>query len=159
RLVGQGQRPAGSADQPLKVPGANNPRAVAVLIGISDYDSPDVPKMDFAVRDAQAVSRVLIDTLGYPTQNVLLPTKKDASSSRLKQLVQRQLKNLVVEGQWDVFFYYSGHGAPNANTKDAYLLPWDYEFGDEPNSVNAYAIEDLYADLAALKAKSVTVML
>jgi formylglycine-generating enzyme required for sulfatase activity len=146
-------------DQPLKVPGANNPQAVAVVIGIKDYQSPDVPDVDFAISDARSVRQVLIDTLGYREANIRLLTDNQATLSRLRTLIKAQLPNLVSAGQSDLFLYFSGHGAPSANTKEAHLLPWDYDFGDEPSALNAYGIKDLYADLAALKAKSVTVML
>src|SRR5439155_15211315 len=59
----------------------------------------------------------------------------------------------------DVFFYFSGHGEPNVQMKEAYLIPWDFDSQDEPTTDTAYSVKDLYADLAKLKARSVTVVL
>ena len=56
-----------------------------------------------------------------------------------------------------VFFYYSGHGAPDPETGKAYLVPWD---GD-PQFLKstAYPLENLYASLRKLKARRVVVAL
>ena len=56
-----------------------------------------------------------------------------------------------------LFVYYSGHGAPDVKTGDAYLVPWD---GD-PKFLKSTALPltKLYSDLAKTKAKRVIVAL
>ena len=56
-----------------------------------------------------------------------------------------------------VFIYYSGHGAPNPQTGDAYLVPYD---GD-PSFIDqtGYSLKRMYAALGKLPAKEVLVAL
>jgi hypothetical protein len=150
--------PVDDADQPIQT-SIQNPNAVAVVIGIGEYQNSDVPKVDFAVNDAEAVRRVLTQTLGYTESRVLVRTNSQASSGRMKPLIRQELKARVVAGQSDVFVYYSGHGAPNADTREGYLIPWDYDPQYIPSSDSAYSLKELYSDLAGLGARSVTVVL
>ena len=56
-----------------------------------------------------------------------------------------------------VIVYYSGHGATNSSHSETYLLPVDAEPYRE--ELGGYPLSTLYANLAALKAKSVLVLL
>ncbi len=51
--------------------------------------------------------------------------------------------------------YFAGYGATDAKTGQRYLMPWDADakFVDS----TGYAVKELYAKLAALKAKRITV--
>src|SRR5215831_5841886 len=154
---------ADDADQPIKT-SVQNPDALAVVIGITQYsDNDDIPPAGNAVNDAEAVARVVKETFGYAPKNVFELKNEQATSTRMKRAVRQQLAALVKPGKSDVFFYYSGHGMPNTQTKDGYLIPWDFDLdlrgGSDPTSETAYAIRDLYADLAKLNARSVTVIL
>jgi TonB family protein len=151
------------ADQPIKTT-VQNPNAVAVVIGIGQYqDRDDLPPAVNAVNDAEAVARVLKDTLGYAPKNIIALKNDLATAARMKRAVQQQLTALVQPGKSDVFFYYSGHGMPNTQTREGYLIPWDFDLdsrgGIDPTPGTAYRINDLYDDLKKLNAKSVTVML
>jgi uncharacterized caspase-like protein len=44
---------------------------VAVVVGISHYQNTDVPPIEYAIRDAEAVRRLLIQTLGYASSRVV----------------------------------------------------------------------------------------
>ena len=56
-----------------------------------------------------------------------------------------------------VFFYYSGHGAPDPKTGQAFLIPWD---GDPVFlQSTAYPVKKLHAQLSALKARRTIVAL
>jgi len=56
-----------------------------------------------------------------------------------------------------LWVYYSGHGAPDPQTGEAFLVPWD---GD-PQFLRstAYPLKNLYADLAKTRARRVIVAL
>ena len=56
-----------------------------------------------------------------------------------------------------MFIYYSGHGAPNTKTGDAYLVPYD---GD-PSFIEqtGYPLKKLYESLNKLQAKEIIVAL
>src|SRR5207249_4814128 len=74
----------------------------------------------------------------------------------IEKYVEGWLPNHVEE-DGSVFVYFSGHGAPNPTTGDAYLVPYD---GD-PTFVNTtgYPLKRLYEELAKLPAKEVVVVL
>lgn len=146
------------ADKPVTT-AFRNPEAVAAVIGISDYQDKDVPRVSYAINDAQAVQRVLTETLGYESSRVLMLTNNQASAGRLKQLMRQRLANLVKPGVSDVFVYYSGHGAPNVATREGYLIPFDFDSSYEPTDESAYSLQDLYTDLTNLGARNVTVVL
>ena len=139
-------------DQPTEK-GAPRPHDFALIVGIQDYQS--LPKADFAERDAQAVRRHL-EALGVPARNVVALTGSQATGTKLKSYLEEWLPRNV-QSESTLFFYYSGHGAPDPSTGDAYLVPWD---GDpEFLRSTALPLQRLYADLAKTKARRVVVAL
>ncbi len=153
------QQPAGKfleSDVDL-VPSVNMPprkQSYAVVVGIETYREK-LPKADFAVRDAELISRYLTSVLGYPEENVILRTNENASLTDLIKYFEDWLPNNV-ERDGSVFVYYSGHGAPNLTTGDAFLVPFD---GD-PTFVEStgYPLDRLYAALEKLPAKEIMVV-
>jgi thiol-disulfide isomerase/thioredoxin len=130
-----------------------NKNGIAVVIGNREY-SGDVPDVEFAVRDAEYVKEYLIQTLGYRPGNVFYVT--DATLSNMK-VAFNELKNAVKKGKSDVFVYYSGHGAPDPDSKQGYFVPVDAN----PNhiSISGYPVDDLYAILNQTGARSTTVVI
>jgi hypothetical protein len=129
--------------------------AYAIVIGIEQYREK-LPKADFADRDARLVGEYLTKVMGYPEENVVVRTNEKASLTDLIKYLETWLPNNA-EKDGAVFIYYSGHGAPNPKTGDAYLVPYD---GD-PSFVDStgYPLKRLYAALDKLPAKEVTVVL
>ena len=125
----------------------------AVVVGVEQY--ANVQEAKFAKRDAEAV-RAHLRGLGYPGQNIALLTDAQATGNKLKSYVESWLPRNVKAGS-TVVVYFAGNGAPDPETKQAYLLPWD---GD-PQFVTdtGYPLKRLYEKLGALKAKKVVVML
>jgi hypothetical protein len=62
--------------------------------------------------------------IDYQEENIVTLTNENATKGGLEKYLDQWLKN-VVEKNGTVFIYYSGHGAPNAVTGDAYLVPYD----------------------------------
>jgi uncharacterized caspase-like protein len=139
-------------DFPKKNGGAR-PDDFALVIGIEDYQN--VPKADYGARDAATVKRHL-EALGFPARNIIALTGQEATASKLKSYLEEWLPLNVKESS-TLFFYYSGHGAPDIKSGDAYLVPWD---GD-PKFLKSTALPltRLYADLSKTKAKRVIVAL
>jgi hypothetical protein len=133
----------------------HNKHAYAIVIGIENYRQK-LPKADFATQDARLVAGYLIKTMGYPEENVVMLLNDRASKSDFEKYFEKWLGNNVEKGS-TVFVYYSGHGAPNTKTGDAYLVPYD---GD-PTFIaeTGYSIARLYESLGKLKAKEITVVL
>jgi hypothetical protein len=125
----------------------------ALVIGVEKYEK--IPDARFAERDAEAVKRHLL-ALGFPQRNVISLTGQAATRGAIQGYVEEWLPKNVKPGS-TVFIYYSGHGAPEPTTGEAYLVPWD---GD-PRFLQstAYPIKQLYDHLGKLKAKSTIVAL
>ena len=142
-------------DLPADIRSARKKNAYAVVIGIEQYREK-LPKADFAERDAKLVGEYLTKVLGYPEENVIVRLNDRATRTDMVKYFEEWLKNNVEAGG-SVFIYYSGHGAPNNKTGEAYLVPYD---GD-PSFVDstAYPVKQLYVALDKLPAKDVTVVL
>lgn len=125
----------------------------ALVVGIEKYSS--IPDAAFAERDADAMRKHLL-ALGYPERNILYLTGEQATRSAIQKYIEIWLpKNVKTNSQ--LFFFFSGHGAPDPASKQAYLVPWD---GDPKFLENTgYPIAKLYKSLAALKARKVLVAL
>lgn len=138
-------------------PASPKPRehAYAIVVGIEQYQQK-LPKADFAAHDAEIVGQYLSQVLGYPEENVVVLLNERATKTGMEKYVEAWLPDHV-EKDDTVFVYFSGHGAPNAKTGKAYLVPYD---GD-PAFVEktSYPLDRLYEHLAMLPAREVVVML
>lgn len=132
-----------------------NDENFAVVIGIDKYR--DIAAgADYAERDARTMMLYLRDYLGFPEQNIKLLTGDRASRSDFAKVLELWLP-LQVTNESKVFVYYSGHGAPDPASQQAYLLPYD---GDpKALELTAYPTKRLYEKLSALPAKEVVVAL
>ena len=129
-----------------------NPNAVALVIGIEKYQN--VSPALYGGRDALAFKQYLIDLLGLNDANIILLTNERATLGGIRTAL-RKLENLITPGRSDVFVFYSGHGAPTVDSKQAFLIPYD---GD-PNypQDSGHSLMALYDRLSKLNANSVTV--
>ena len=138
----------------------NSPRTVAarpddyaLIVGIEGYRS--LPKAEFSENDAKSVKSYM-EALGVPPGNVIALLGQGASRADIAKYLEEWLPG-VVKPDSRVYFYYSGHGAPDPQTGTAYLVPYD---GD-PSFLKstAFPLSKIYADLSALPAKESVVML
>ncbi len=130
--------------------------AYAVIVGIEDYR--DLPKVDFAKRDAEMVKQYLTKALGYREQNVVMLLNERATRSQFSARFEKWLQKQVADHKGsEVFVYYGGHGAPDPNTNQAFLVPYDGDpaFLEE----TGYPLEHLYKVLGDLPAAQVTVVM
>lgn len=137
----------------------NNPDAVGLVVGITEYDSPEVPRVKYAGQGATRVREMLVKTLGYSEDNILprTPTQK-MTLGQMKTLVLNVLPEYITPGKSDVFIYIACHGVPLIDNDDVGLVPSDCD----PNFAtrdNSYALSDLYKDLNALNLMSLTLVL
>ena len=137
----------------LKSPMKKN--AYAIVIGIERYREK-LPTADFADRDAKLMGEYLTKVLGYPEENVVVRLNDKASRTDIEKYVENWLPNHVEKGD-SVFIYFSGHGAPNAKTGEAYLV----QFDGDPTFVETtgYPLKRLYENLDKLPAREVVVLL
>ncbi|MGV8057904.1 MAG: caspase domain-containing protein [Smithellaceae bacterium] len=132
-----------------------NKNAYAIVIGIEDYRQK-LPRADFAVSDARLMNEYLAKVMGYPEENIVTLTNDRAALGDFVKYFEKWLPNNVEKGG-TVFIYYSGHGAPNPKTGDAYLVPYD---GD-PLFIaeTGYPLKRMYAALGKLQAHEIIVAL
>lgn len=142
------------------LPARANPDGIAVIVGNRDY-GPGIPDVPFALNDAAAMKRFVIDVLGYREGNVIL--LRNASQAELFATFGNMANPRGKLWGWakpklsDVVVYYSGHGVPGQGGGRGYLLPVDAD-PDTPE-INGYPLDLLYRNLAAIGARSVTVYL
>ncbi|MBU0729796.1 MAG: caspase family protein [Proteobacteria bacterium] len=140
-----------------------NRLAVAVIIGNKNYKqaAKNVPDVDYAHNDADAMYKYVTETLGYREGNVML--MKDATQADFVATFgtasnpKGKLSDWIREDKSDVFIFYSGHGAPSLKDGSSFLLPVD----SDPMKVelNGYPLETFYANLAKLSTRKLTVVL
>ncbi len=100
----------------------------AVVIGVGDYASPDIPDLEFAPSDARAVRDFLESDAAGPFDEVLYLENERATGAAMREA----LFVFLQQADWDdlVVIYYAGHGAPDPGRPDnLYLLPTDAELG------------------------------
>ena len=138
-----------------------NKDAIAVVIGNKEYKKKEIPFVEYAINDASLMKEYLINTLGYSPDNILY--YENATQSDLYSLFgskdnyKGKLYNYVKESKSDVFIYYSGHGAPDIESRQGYFVPVDCD----PSLValNGYSLNTFYENLSKIKYKSLTVVI
>jgi len=133
---------------------------IAVIIGNRNYKGR-IHEVDFAHNDADAMKRFVLERLGYRDGNVI--DLRDASQAQMlavfgnAQTHEGKLFNWVKSGKSDVVVFYSGHGVPGVRDRRAYLLPVDSDA--DHAEITGIPIDTLFANLAKIPAKSMTVYL
>lgn len=135
--------------------------AVAVVIGAEEYKDKTIAPAPYASRDAEVMTEYFKKSLGI--KNTMTYTNEETTMMTLNSLFDSEigsLASIVTPGQTDLFVYYSGHGVPLPNQDgemEVFLIPYDVPKGGIARY--GYSLNKLYADLAGLRAKSVTVIL
>ena len=122
--------------------------AWAVVIGVERYREQLAPGT-FADNDAVAFAKTFEETLNVPASHIKVLRGDRAARADIASVIEKWLpKNArAKDGRVDVFF--SGHGAPDVDSGDAYLVPFDAD--PAYLKTRGYSIKQLYAALAALK--------
>lgn len=136
---------------PLAKHSAKN--TLALIIANENYKR--VSKVPFAFADGFTFSQYCTKAFGIPDNNVTFC--RDASLAEIYEAMDDLSRKAKVIGpQCEVIVYYAGHGLPDENTKDAYLLASD---ANPTNSRTWYKLSDFYSALNDLNASSVMVFL
>lgn len=140
-------------DQNIPTTGVSADNTFAVIIANENYAVET--QVEYAINDGRAFKEYCRKTLGLPDLNI------HYSENATKN-------NIVAEIDWiskvaeafgsdaKVIIYYAGHGIPDEQTGNAYLLPVD---GVGTNVKTGYALSILYEQLSALPASNVTVLM
>jgi len=138
-----------------------NPNAVAVVIGNKRYEEEGVPDVEYAENDARIIKEYLIKALGFKEENIIfISNAKKSDFERIfgtKGDYKGQLYNYVKPNESDVFVYYTGHGAPDPQSKKAYIVPVDCH--PDYVKLNGYSLDLFYENLSKIPARSITVVI
>ena len=98
--------------------------AYAIVVGISKYQNPEIPALQFANRDAQIFSEYLISAGGgsVPKENMIVLLDSAATSAALYNAVFWVTQRAKKTDKF--YFYFSGHGDMENVTmfNDGYLI-------------------------------------
>jgi hypothetical protein len=117
-------------------------RKVAVMIGVNEYADPDVPSLDTALPDAQAVGSQLQQQFGYTVKTLPNATRADIVAS-LNSLARE------VGPNDSVTVYYAGHGYLNEKTGAGYWIPADGKAASPANWISNRDITRLLGNIPA----------
>ncbi len=137
-------------------PGITRKNAVGIVIGVEDYKY--FAKAPYAANDANLMSKYFTRIFGI--EKVFTYADDEISGFFFENMFNPEygeLQKAVVEGETDVFIYYSGHGLPSKDGESVYLLPSDGRL--EALSRQGFELNSLYGYLDVLNAKSVTVII
>ena len=111
--------------------------------------------MPFAKNDGAVFQKYCQKTLGIPTGNIHYVENATFNDMRIQLAWLKDVCDAFA-GKASLIVYYAGHGIPDETSKSAYLLPVD---GDGRYVQSAYKLDDMYLQLGAMNAKSVTVFM
>jgi hypothetical protein len=135
--------------------------ALAVVIGNQSYEHGDVPPVAFAHRDAMAMHALFTQAWGVRPGNVVHYGQATLADMRrlfgAEHSPSARLHNLVRPNQTDLIVYYSGHGAPDPETGEPYLIPSDAD----PSllAFTGYPLHRLYENLSQIPFRRLIVIL
>lgn len=130
-----------------------NSNTIALVMANENYNK--VTQVASAQHDGDVFARYCRETLGIPENQVLEFT--DLTYGNTLSAINR-LKNTVkaMGPDTEVIVYYAGHGVPDENTSDAYLLPVD---ADPMVMATAYPLSKFYEELSSMDAANVVVFM
>jgi Caspase domain len=117
-------------------------RKVALVIGNNAYQDSNIPSLDGAINDADAVGQVFKEKMGYEVRMVHNATKAD---------IVRALNQVADEtGSHDsVVVFYAGHGYQMEDTKMGYWIPSDATTSDPSKWVSNSDINKMLTNIPA----------
>jgi formylglycine-generating enzyme required for sulfatase activity len=105
-------------------------RRHALVMGINDYDDPTFPDLSYAVADAQAVARELVEAFGFEADRVHLILNEDATQDGIEEVLQNWACDEDAIGEEDLLVvFFAGHGVTRryagGSKAKGYLVPVD----------------------------------
>jgi uncharacterized caspase-like protein len=106
----------------------------ALLIGIADYQDPNIPDLEYTKNDVILLGSTLIGHLGFSSDRVIPLLDRAAT----KQAIENEINRIAEYAEADdlVLIYFSGHGSYGSDLDgdetdgtDEYILPWDTIYG------------------------------
>ncbi|HEY3352473.1 MAG TPA: caspase family protein [Polyangia bacterium] len=144
--------PASAPGAPPALRAAPQPTAYALIVGIETYR--DAPAAPGAEGDVRRVEQLMRHTFGIPAAQIKVLTRERASGRDIERQLKWAAANVPANGR--IYFYFSGHGAPDPTKGTPYLVPYD---GD-PAAIadTGVALDEALQVLGRSKAREVIVL-
>jgi hypothetical protein len=131
----------------------------ALIIGNEDYQKFQTGLQSdqnvlFARNDALVFKEYAIKTLGVSEKQTFLLT--DATRGQMSREIERITELAKLSPNSEIIFYYAGHGLPDFETYQSYLMPVDVTASNLDDAIN---LRDLYSKFASSKASRIIVFL
>lgn len=131
----------------------------ALIIGNEDYRKYQTglqsdQNVMYARNDAGVFKEYAVKTLGVPENHAFL--LMDATRGQMSRELERVIELAKRTPNAELIFYYAGHGLPDMQTYQGYLIPVDVTAS---NLGDAISLKDLYFKLASSKASKIYVFL
>jgi hypothetical protein len=141
---------------PSKRIASSNDNAVAIIVGIAQYQRTEVPAI-YADQDANYFYDYAALKLGVPERNIIDLVNENANAVEIFLATENFLRRKIKKDETDVYIFYAGHGLATDDGSEMYLLPYD----GAPQLLERTAIsrKQLFNDIAASNPRSVTVFL
>ena len=103
----------------------------ALVIGINDYEDPGYPDLGYAVADAQAIAKIVVEQFKFEEQNVKLLLNGDATKDAIEEALEEWAADVDRVGEEDLLVvFFAGHGVTRdlgSRGSRGYLVPVDGE--------------------------------
>ena len=133
-----------------------NNKALALIIGVSDYRELNAPAV-FADSDAKVFADYAAEKLGVPRQRIKTLVNDGADEKDVLLAAKRWLARGSLAGQTDIYVFFAGHGLASDDGEKMYLLP--YDGAPELLEYTAVSRDRLFSEIAQANPRSVTVFL
>ena len=133
-----------------------NPNAVAIIIGIQNYESITIPAI-YADKDALMFKDYATEILGIEEKNIKYFINEKAEYAEILLSVKSWLRRVSKPNETELYLFFAGHGLASDNGKNLYLLPYD----GRKRLLEKTAIlkEELFEDILLSKPRFVNVFL
>lgn len=135
----------------------------AIIIGNEDYSSHQYnlkseANVAYAINDASVFKDYCASAMGIKDDNIFYLT--NATSAVMSREIEKVIKLVKLRADrfndTELIFYYAGHGFPDMDTREAFLIPVDV---NASNFKDGYKLSSLYEDLASSNASKITVFM
>ena len=150
QIISTGNLVYGKSDVDVNIPILNReaPNTFVVIIANENYHNEK--NVEFAFNDGQVLKDYCTKMLGIPSENIHF--RPDATLNNMKFEVNWLKEIAKVNENARFVFYYAGHGIPDNESRESYLLPID---GYVEDISSAYKLSDLYSSLGELPAENI----
>ena len=142
-----------SVDTKIAVNDAKDENTFVVIISNEDYKHEE--SVPFAKNDGEVFKIYCQKTLGIPESNISFVPNATLNEMSYELDHLAEVLN-AYDGTARAIIYYTGHGMPDEDSKDAYLLPVD-GYSQKPTS--GMSTKEIYARLGSMNSKSIMVFL